>query len=147
MRTIALFALTLAAAGCVTARQVVRVDSEPRGAALRVECDGVSRGSGYTPGVVALSRRAKACSVTLTRPGYAPQTTAPMNREAIKDGLLIGGLTAMGTAVSSATSHQQLEALSSGVLLAGIFILGDKVSGAGVHFEPELVEVRLDRSQ
>ena len=114
MRTIALFVLTLTAAGCVTSRQVVRVDSEPRGAALSVECDGVSRGSGHTPGIVVLSRRAQACSVTLTRPG--------------------------------GSSHQQAEALGGGVLLAGIFLLGDEVTGARAHFEPELLDVRLDRA-
>ncbi len=121
MRTIALLVLTLTAAGCVTSRQV-------------------------------LSRRAQACSVTLTRPGFQPRTipferlTTPVSREAIKSGLLIGGLAAMGGALSAGSSHQQAEALGGGVLLAGIFIPGEEVTGARTHFEPEVVDVRLERA-
>ncbi len=153
MRTIALLTLTLLAAGCVTSRQVVRVYSDPPGAAVRLECDGVVRGGGHTPGVVALSRRAQECSVTLTRPGYAPQTIAferigsPVSGEAIKQGLLIGGLSAVGTALSGGTSRQRAEAVGSGLVLAGLFVLGDEVIGARYHFEPEEVDVRLDRKR
>src|SRR5690242_1556208 len=113
MRTIALLALSIAAAGCVTARQVVRVYSDPPGAAIRVDCDGEVRGSGYTPGVVALSRRAQECAVTLSRPGYETRTVAferfvaPVSPQTIKSGLLIGGLSAMGTALSGGSSRQR----------------------------------------
>jgi hypothetical protein len=150
MRTIALLVLSLIAAGCVTSRQVVRVYSDPPGAAVRLDCDGVARGSGHTPGVVALSRRAQECSVTLTRPGYEPRTLvferigSPVNRDAIKQGLLIGGLTAIGSTLSAGTSRQRAEALGSGLVLAGLFVLGDELTGARYHFEPEEVDVRLD---
>lgn len=150
MRTIALLFLTIASFGCVNARQVVRVSTEPPGAAIRVECDGVARASGYTPGIAVFSRRARACAVTLTRPGYEPRTVAferigaPVNRDAIKSGLLIGGLTAVGTALSGGKSHQQAEAIGTGLVLAGLFVLGDEVIGACDHFEPEEVDVRLD---
>jgi hypothetical protein len=151
MRQIVLLAFSLAAAGCVTARQVVRVYSDPPGAAIRVDCDGLARSSGHTPGVVALSRRALECAVTLSRPGYETQTLrferfgAPINPQTIKSGLLIGGLSAVGTALSGGTSSQRAQALGSGLVLAGLFVIGDEVTGARYHFEPELVNVTLDR--
>jgi hypothetical protein len=135
MRHIALFLLALTAAGCVTSRQVVRVYS------------------GRTPSIVVLSRRAKECSVMLTPPGYEPRTIAfdrvgaPMNRDAIKDGLLIGGFSAIGTALSGGTSRQRVEAVGSGLILAGLFVLGDEVIGARDHFEPEFIDVKLDRAE
>lgn len=150
MRTIALLFLSLIAAGCVNARQVVRVYTEPPGAAIRVECDGVARGSGYTPGIAVFSRRAQECAVTLSRPGYETRTVAferigaPVNRDAIKSGLLIGGLSAVGTALSGGKSHQQAEAIGTGLVMAGLFVLGDEMIGARYHFEPEEVDVRLD---
>jgi hypothetical protein len=151
VRTIAILAFSLISTGCVTARQVVRVYSDPPGAAIRVDCDGVARSSGRTPGVVALSRRSLECAVTLSRPGYETQTLrferfgAPVNPQTIKSGLLIGGLSAVGTALSGGTSSQRAQALGSGLVLAGLFLLGDEATGARYHFEPDLVNVRLDR--
>jgi hypothetical protein len=68
-----------------------------------------------------------------------------VNPQTIKSGLLIGGLSAVGTALSGGTSLQRAQALGSGLVLAGLFLLGDEATGARYHFEPDLVNVRLDR--
>ena len=78
MRTIALLALTLAAAGCATMandqKEKIPVRSEPAGAVVSVECGNTPVYGGVTPAVIIIDRTADPCAVTVAKEGYTQKT-------------------------------------------------------------------------
>lgn len=77
MKFLGCLVLLFLASGCATmvngTHQNVAVDSQPRGARVRVDCGGL-RSEAVTPAVVTLQRAAEHCSLTLSKSGYAEQT-------------------------------------------------------------------------
>ena len=76
MRTLLITAL-LALTSCATMvngrYQTAEIDSYPAGAQVVLNCDGTSKEIGVTPASVKLLRAARACSITLSKDGYAPR--------------------------------------------------------------------------
>ena len=71
----ALLLLPLALAGCATLindqRETIRINSEPAGAVVSVECGSSPVYGGVTPANILIERTADPCSFTIAKEGYA----------------------------------------------------------------------------
>lgn len=122
-RGLALIVAALPSAGCATlvhgTSQRIEVATEPPGARVVVRCSGVETAHAEpTPTAVRLQRRASACSLELSKPGYAP-VTVELTRK-VSAALALGNLVTCG---------------------CGLAV--DAVTGGLFAFVPGVVEVAL----
>jgi hypothetical protein len=154
MRTIALLALTLTAAGCATMandqKEKIPVRSEPAGAVVSVECGTTPVYGGVTPAVIIVERTADPCAVTVAKEGYAQQTielqrtTSRAMKGNKVPGVMVGALFGL-VAVLSDEDGWADDAYRLGSALGeapGNAI--DRKTGAAYKHVPKEVFVRLD---
>jgi hypothetical protein len=122
--------------------QDIHVVSDPAGADIEVRC-GKAQPPAVTPATIRLPRRVEECSLTLTRPGFRPETvlfeTGPSRWFwANFAGPIVGG-------VSGATRHSDQAFIDflTGAVIGGVGFALDALTGAMWQLEPARVERKL----
>lgn len=141
-----LVAVVILAQGCATVHngrnQEIRVITDPAGANVEVRC-GKPQAAAVTPVTVRLPRRAKECSLILTRSGFQSETVVFESRPSA---WVWGNFAAPGVGgVVGATQHsdQAFVDFFLGVLIGGAGFGIDALSGAMWQLEPARVERKL----
>jgi hypothetical protein len=139
-------AVVLFTQGCATLHngryQEISVASDPPGASVEVRC-GKTQPAAVTPATVRLPRRVEPCSLTLTRPGFHPETvvfdSSPSGWVWANFAAPIAG----GTIGATRHSDQAFVDFLFGALLGGVGIGIDAMTHAMWHLEPARVERKL----
>ncbi len=138
--------MVLFAQGCATVQngrqQEVPVDSDPAGAAVVIHCGRPQRAA-VTPTTVRLPRRADPCSLTLTRPGFQPETVAFDSVPSRWVWANFAAPIAGGAVGATRQSDQAFVDHLIGVILGGLGFAVDAVTRAMWELEPAKVERKL----
>ena len=129
--------------GCATLHngrhQEISVVSDPAGADVEVRC-GKPQPAAVTPTTVRLPRRAEHCSLTLTHPGFHPETVV---FDSSPSGWVWANFAApLVGGISGATRGSDLAFFDflAGALIGGVGIGIDAMTDAMWHLEPAKVE-------
>ena len=135
---LALILVALPSAGCATlvhgTSQRIEVATEPPGAAVVVPCAGLETAhTEPTPTTVVLRRRASACALELSKPGYSPVTVELT--EKISSALALGNLVTCGCGLA-------VDAVTGGLLAFAPGSVEVTLQPGSVEADPPLGEVR-----
>jgi len=142
----AVVAVVILAQGCATVHngrdQDIRVITDPAGANVEVRC-GKPQPVVVTPATVRLPRRARECSLILTRTGFQSETVV---FDSSPSAWVWGNFAGPGAgAVIGATQHsdQAFVDFFLGALIGGAGFGIDALTGAMWQLEPAIVERKL----
>jgi hypothetical protein len=139
-------------AGCATIahgpNETIAVDSQPRGAAASIACDGGVTASGTTPAKLVIPRKADGCVVEVSANGRAKRVTLHRGYSG-RYWANFGWLTPVGIgAVSSFGSGNDDDFTIGGIAglgLTGIAFIVDAASGSMYDRDQHELFVDLDR--
>jgi hypothetical protein len=142
--------LALVFTGCATIQhgpmQRIRVDSEPVAATIRThDCGPGSTKAARTAGIVWVNRRATRCALTISAPGFEPQTVRlqrVLSHEA-RDNARIFAELCDGDALDCNSFSDVVAAVFLGGIFAGTGFGVDAATGAMVALEPNDIHVTL----
>lgn len=141
-----IIAVLLFTQGCATVHngrhQEISVVSDPAGAEVEVRC-GKAQPAAVTPATIRLPRRVEPCSLTLTRPGFHPETVVFDSSPSGWVWANFAAPLAGGTIGATRGSDQAFLDFLVGALLGGVGIGIDALTGAMWHLEPAMVERKL----
>ena len=141
-----LIAVVVFTQGCATVHhgrhQEISVVSDPAGATVDVDC-GKTQPPAVTPAKIRLPRRVETCSLTLTHPGFQPETVVFDSSPSVWFWGNFAAPIVGGTIGATRQSDQAFVDFLFGAFFGGLGFGIDALTGAMWELEPASVERKL----